>query len=148
MAGDDRGRLRRFVGRTAFILVCWVAPFVGVAHSWVAGGARPRPNVAAIVLAVFGLWIASVNAWLTFVRPLLYRWRHGSMEGLANVSIVPGIGTLFVFVSLLVAPGGDRAAAIISAIALLLDTGGLPWFLFCVWGDRSFWDAGRPGPGG
>lgn len=108
--------------------------------SWHNGTTRSRPNVVAILLAVVALLIAMYNFWLCFLRPLLYRWHHGSMEGWRFISVAPVIGTLFIFASPLVAPGGDRTAAAIGAVALLVDTGGLPWFLICILRDRTFWE--------
>ena len=32
------------------------------------------------------------------------------------------------------------APSILSLVALILDTGGIPWFVFCMWRDQFIWD--------
>jgi len=80
-----------------------------------------------------------INFHLAFIRPWLHIRRHGSMEGLRNVSGIPLIGTLLVVLGG-ISGFGDWRAATIGLIALAIDTGGLPWFLIAAWRDQSFWD--------
>jgi hypothetical protein len=90
-------------------------------------------------IAVFGLAIGILNTYLSFIRPGLYRQRHGSFEGYRFISGVPGLGTVFIIVA--GAWGfGELLTTVIGLVALALDTGGWPWFLFATWHDQSLWD--------
>jgi hypothetical protein len=62
------------------------------------------------------------------------------MEGYQFVSGAPLVGTLFVVAAGLLG-FGNLPTAVVGLLALVLDTGGLPWFLAMTWHDRSFWDA-------
>jgi hypothetical protein len=62
------------------------------------------------------------------------------MDGYRHVSGVPGLGTIFATLACVIGFGSDLAASLVIA-SLLIDTGGLPWFvLVATWGDSSFWD--------
>ena len=96
------------------------------------------------ILSVIGLAIGSfpvpcINFYLSFIRPRLHIWRHGSLEGLRNVSGVPLLGTCLIVLGGVFGFGDWRSAAI-GLVALALDTGGLPWIAIATWHDRSFWD--------
>ncbi len=86
--------------------------------------------------AVLGLF----NFHLSFVRPLLFRWRYGSLAKYRHVSGFPVFGTLLVLVGGLLGFGAVITASV-GLTAMLLDTGGPPWFLLTTWKDTSFWDA-------
>jgi hypothetical protein len=53
---------------------------------------------------------------------------------------MPLLGTLLVVLGGLVGLADWRSAAV-GLVALVLDIGGLPWFLLATWRDRSFWGA-------
>src|SRR5262245_3525559 len=115
-----------------------LAPVALLVASLGAGVAYPREGRLGLGLTVSGLLPGGFNFYLSFIRPWLYAWRHGSTEGLSHVSGIPALGTF------LVVAGGvigfcDWRAAAVGLVALALDTGGLPWFL-TTWRDRSFWD--------
>jgi hypothetical protein len=61
------------------------------------------------------------------------------MEGYRHVSGIPGLGTIFAILACAVGFGSD-VAAMLALAALVLDTGGLPWFVWATWSDKSFWD--------
>ena len=90
----------------------------------------------ALVPAAF---IAGLNFHLSFIRPLIYRLRHGSMEDYRHVSGFPMIGTLLVLIGGIVGFGA-LSSALFGLAAMLVDTGGSLWFLIATWHDRSFWD--------
>ena len=98
------------------------------------GGAR------GLSFAVLGLLLGILNAYLSMIRPCLYRLRHGSMEGYRFVSGLPLVGSVLV-----IAAGvfgfGALPTAVVGLVTLALDTGGLPWFLIATWRDGSLWDA-------
>jgi hypothetical protein len=84
--------------------------------------------------------LASLNCYLSFVRPYWFRLRHGSLEGFRNVSGIPIIGTVLGFVGT-VFGFGAIGSALIGIAAFVLDTGGSGWFVIATWRDRSLWDA-------
>jgi hypothetical protein len=86
------------------------------------------------------LFLAVLNVFLSVIRPTVYRWRRGSLDGLRNISGVPLIGTLFVVLAGFVG-FGDWRVAVAGLVALAFDIGGLPWVLVAIWRDYSFWDA-------
>ena len=93
-----------------------------------------------VALPILALPLAGLNLYLAIVRPALYRWRHGSLDGMRNVSGIPGMGTCLVIAGAVLG-FADGWAAVAGLVALALDIGGLPWFLVLTWHDRSMWDA-------
>jgi hypothetical protein len=138
--------LRTNYARRAIGVVVCSAPVALLLASLGASRASPRESGFGIGLAALGLVVASFNLYLAAVRPALYVWRHGSTRGMRNVSGMPLLGTLLVVVGGIVG-FADWRSATAGLLALVLYTGGLPWFLLATWSDRSFWDAeqnGRP----
>ena len=128
-------RLRRYGSR--FILVSLAAaPFLLVAYSLLSGR-QPDYPVLGVALVVVALAVAALNAHLSWVRPLLFRWRHGSMAEYRFISGFPVVGTVFVVLAV-VAAFGSTAVAILALLSLFLDTGGLLWFAAVVWKDPAF----------
>ncbi len=142
MGGGEAAKLAtktNWVRRAIGIAICF-APVALVLTSLTLGLLWPRESLLGVGLGAIGLLLAGFNLYLSVGRPLIYWWRHRSMEGYRFVSGFPGIGTLFVVASSIVGFSDWRAAAL-GIIALAVDTGGLPWFLVATWRDRSFWDA-------
>ncbi len=98
-----------------------------------------RKGAAWLGVMAVGLLVGSLNAYLSFLRPLLYRWRHGSMEGWRFVSVLPGVGTFVVALAGALGFGAEWTA-LLGLFVLAIDTGGLPWFLVVTWRDRGLWD--------
>ena len=96
-------------------------------------------SISGLACTLFGLFITALNAHLAFLRPLLYRRRHGSYEGMRNISGFPAIGTFVVVIGCFLAIG-HRPTAVLGLVVLTLDVGGLPWFLIATWHDRGLWD--------
>jgi hypothetical protein len=126
---------RRSVGATICIL-----PIAIAVGSIILGAVRGT------ALTPYGLYIVLLssavgvfNFCLSWVRPLLYRLLHGSWEGYHFVSGVPIVGTLIVVVGVLLS-FGHVVTASLGLLVLLIDTGGLPWFLAATWRDSSLWD--------
>lgn len=65
--------------------------------------------------------------------------RGGEKERYQFVSGLPVIGNLFTLLAVALA-FGNVGVAIVALVASLVDTCGLPWFLFCTWTDRGLWD--------
>jgi hypothetical protein len=97
-----------------------------------------RMTVGGFALAL-ALVVAAANFYLSFVRTALYHRRHGSFEGQRNISAVPLFGTVFGLLGSALG-FGSLACAVMALTVLLVDTGGLPWFVFWTWKDASFWD--------
>jgi len=92
-----------------------------------------------IGLAIGSFPVPFINFYLAFIRPWRHVRRHGSLEGLRNVSVLPVLGTLLIVFGGVTA-FGDWRSAIIGLLALALDPGGVPWIPIWTWRDRSFWD--------
>jgi hypothetical protein len=90
-------------------------------------------------LVAVGLLLAVLNTFLSVIRPTVYRWRRGSMEGFRNISGFPLVGTFLVVLAGFVG-FGDWRVATAGLVALAFDFGGLPWLLIATWRDHSFWD--------
>jgi len=119
-------------------MVIALAPFALAIFSLVAQR-QPLSATIGTISGCIALAFAALNFWLSFLRPVLWRRRHGSMDDYRFVSGLPGIGTFFAILACIVGFGG-AAPAILALVALTLDTGGIPWFVFCTWGDQSMWD--------
>jgi hypothetical protein len=133
--GLRTNHVRRGLG----IVICF-APVVLLLASLGVGLAYPQQSGIGIGLALIASLFAGLNCYLSFVRPLVYSCRHGSTNGMRNISGLPGLGTFFVVASGIIGFADWRSAAV-GLAALFFDTGGLPWFLLVTWRDRSLWDA-------
>ncbi len=130
--------------RTVGIVFC-LSPVVLLLGSGLRGFLGPSREVWGIsavfgfALALIGLWFGMLNAYLSWVRPTLHVWRQSSMDGFRNISGLPLVGTLFAVVAAIIDFGG-LSSTLTGLATLVLDTGGLPWFLISTWQDRSLWD--------
>ena len=61
------------------------------------------------------------------------------MKDYRYVSGLPAIGTILAIAAVLIGFGHPLPAFIALAV-LLIDSGGLPWFIIWTWRDRSLWD--------
>ena len=146
MSDLEAPRKWNYCRRAVGVVVCLALFGLPVASLWVGpptSELAPKVflilSIPGLVCALLGLPVTLLNAHLEFLRPYLYRRRHGSLEGMRNVSGVPGIGTFAVFIGCLIA-FGHRQTAAIGLCVLALDVGGLPWFLILTWRDQGFWD--------
>ena len=101
----------------------------------------PRRQTWWVGLVPLGLAaaIGSLNLYLSWIRPWIYRRRHHSLEGYRHSSGVPAFGTILVTLALLTSAGSKPIAAV-ALLVLTIDTGGLPWFLVQTWRDDSLWN--------
>ena len=134
-SGDQPGW--NYWRRAAGVAVC-LAPVVLLAVSLVTGQ-QWRDDAMGFGMVVCAFPVAILNFHLSFVRPALYRWRRGPMEGYRHISGFALFGNLLVVIGGVLGFGDWRAASA-GLVALALDTGGLPWFLFTTWHDHSLWD--------
>lgn len=125
--------VRRFIG-----VALASAPLVLVLSSIASGEVSKHPSRLAMGLAAAALAVALFNIWLAFGRPLYLRWRHPHSK-FRHVSGIPAVGTvLAVFASLI--GFGMFGPSMLALAAVVLDIGGLPWFVVWAWRDKSLWD--------
>lgn len=126
-----RRSLGVLLAATPFLL--FIASIVyGVVHDT---GSRWTAIAATGIAAFF----AALNFYCSFIRPFLYRCRHGSMDGFRFVSPFPIFGTVFAVIATVAGFGAIGTAAVCLA-ATAFDTGAGHWFVYCTWRDRSCWD--------
>ncbi len=103
---------------------------------------RPsRPMFAGTVPLAFAGVIATLNLYLSFIRPRLYYRRIRSMDGYRNVSGIPMVSWLGLIAALVVGWGAS-GTSLLGLLFCFLDTGGPVWFVIWTWRDRSLWDSG------
>jgi hypothetical protein len=126
---------RRAIG----IIIC-TAPLALLITSICYGLTQERgTRITGIVFVGLSVLIGAFNWYFSFIRPHLYQIKQGSMNGYRFVSGIPIVGTIFVMIG--GTDGfGSLPTALLGLIAVILDTGGLLWFLFATWQDSSFWD--------
>jgi hypothetical protein len=124
--------------RALGIVICFF-PVALLAVSASVGLVYPRESAIGIGFAVAGLLVAGLNLYLAMVRPALHFWRHRSRSDYQHISGLPLIGTLLVVVGGIIGFCDWRVAAL-GTLVLVLDFGGLPWFLVATWRDRWLWD--------
>lgn len=138
MHADKVEPLRNYRRRSLGVAIC-LSP-VGVAVASIVYGAMRGTGLTGwLGLVLFAALFAALNLHLSFTRPLLYRWRHGSMAGYRHVSGFPLVGTFFVVAGVLLG-FGDMVTASVGLGVLLADTGSPVWFLIMTWKDSSLWD--------
>ena len=94
-----------------------------------------RESKYGLGMVVVAIMLGVLNLYLAMIRPALFQRR----PGYRNISGFPVIGTLLVIAGIVCA-FGNVPAGILAIVAVLLDTGGLPWFLLWTWHDYSLWD--------
>lgn len=95
-----------------------------------------------MALVVLGLIVATMNFFLSFIRPLCHLFLGGSKDDYRQASGAPLVGNVLVCLGLL-AGFGAIVPTTIAGFATLIDTGGLPWFLAATWRSRDLWDDKR-----
>lgn len=132
-------RAKNYLRRTAGAAICLtpaVAPTASLAYGLVDHKSR---TIASIIFVSLAAVFAACSFYLSFGRPLLFRLRHGTLEGYRFVSGIPVIGNILALIGIALGFGAiDTAFCAIIVVAL--DTAGLPWFLVATWRDVSLWD--------
>lgn len=95
-----------------------------------------RQLAAGIVVYGLGALVCVLNAYLSFVRPALTRG-NAAADRPRHVSGVPLIGAI-VILGLFLLPRSN-GLSIVTAMLVLVDTGGLSWLVASTWRDGSFW---------
>jgi hypothetical protein len=129
-------RRTNYVRRTAGLIICLAPISLAVASLF---GRPAQASLLVLLPLAFAAWVGLLNFHLAFVRPWLFKRRHGSLEDCRFISGLPMIATLVVVLTVL-ADFGVRAVAVAALAILAVDTGGLPWFLITTWRQRELWD--------
>ncbi len=79
------------------------------------------------ILMGLAVIVSATNSYFSFIRPLLFRHR----PGYKHESGCPMVGSFFNIGATLVGFGSKRLA-IVGLIAMVFDTGGLPWLAYVV----------------
>ena len=127
------GYFRRGLGILLFVI-----PFALASASVIVHPFSPY-RIVAVAIGCLALMISILNFWLSFLRPLLWERKHRGTKDYRYVSGLPAIGTILAVVTVLVG-FGHPTPAIIAFVVLLIDSGGLPWFVVWTWRDCSLWD--------
>jgi len=126
---------KRIFGTTAAL-----APLILLIVSIVFGVLKQRQsNSVGIGCMVAAFAVALINFYLSFVRPLFFRFRNGSMNNFRFISGIPIVGTILIVLGALFGFGSVGVGAI-GLLPVALDTGGSGWFLIATWKDGSLWE--------
>lgn len=94
---------------------------------------------AGLVVTLLALALGGVNFYLAFLRESLYARSKESLDDYRRVSVIPVVGTLMVMAGAVVGSGSALCAAL-GLLAVVLDAGGIPWFVVFTWKDTTLWD--------
>lgn len=121
-----------------------LSPFALVAASLLRSDGEPSTALW-MLPAALGLLCAISNLWRAMLARLWWKLIGRSGGGYA-ASGPPLIGTACAVLSCLFAYG-STVPALVALLVLVIDLGGLPWFVIATWRDRSFWDEPADGLG-
>jgi hypothetical protein len=102
--------------------------------------AAPHFPMVALALLTLSLLIGFMNFYLSFLRPHLWERKHGSMNDYRFVSGFPAFATVGACGAIFAGYGSSMIAGL-AILILLIDAGGLPWFVATTWHDESLWGA-------
>ena len=114
------------------------SPFALVLHSMATTTLSTSFSWTALGLATLALVFALFNIWLAFGRPLYLSWRHPQREH-RHVSGIPVVGNVIAVMAVIVG-SGTLGTSLLALLAILVDIGGLPWFVIFTWRDQSLWE--------
>ncbi len=89
--------------------------------------------------AVLALLIGGLNFHLSFIRPAIYQRRHQTLDGYRFISVYALVGNVLAMLAISYGYGAV-GTSVVALIAVCIDTGGLPWFIYGTWRDESMWD--------
>lgn len=118
----------------AAVIIPILAAITSLLSKWSTGY-----NGIAVKVGLVGYIFVFINFWVSIPRPLLWRWRHGDMEGYRFVSVLPIFGTVLGIATCLIG-FGHALPALMALGILLFDFGGSIAFVWSTWQDQSFWD--------
>jgi hypothetical protein len=124
--------------RVIGIVICFAPVAVGL---WSLCHALAHPEIPkwrVSLIGGFALVVVVFNLHTSYFRALLYRWRHGRMDGFRFASGMPLIGTIFILIESILG-FGSLYTSLLVLLAYVLDTGGFPWLLVMTWRDDGVW---------
>jgi hypothetical protein len=133
MADYRKSYMKRSLG-----LLTAVTPFAFAAASIILKTSPFLPRIAWGFL-ILSMLIGVLNFYLSFLRPLFWQKKHGSMRDYRFISGLPVIATLGACVAILTGFGSAIIAGL-AIVVLAIDAGGFPWFVAATWSDQSLWD--------
>lgn len=137
---DPPGRHHLTYSRRVLGLAVCLSPLLLLVASLTYGLAGSADRDAGLGWMLAAASLGMVNFYLSWLRPTIYRLRHGSYDFYRHVSGIPIVGTILVVVGGLVGFGGV-VSAFVGIAVMLIDTGGSFWLLLATREDSSFWDA-------
>ncbi len=128
---------RRSSLKRCFGILIGMAPIALAVASLLSDAKSVAPAQALGMSGIFAL-LAALNLWLSFGRPGLWKLRHGTLDGYRHASGVPVLSTIFGILACCLGFGAAVPSAAV-LLALMADTGGLPWLVVATWHDESMW---------
>lgn len=83
------------------------------------------------ILMGIGSFITAINFYLSFLRFPVHLACGGSRETYQHISGFPLVGSLLLWISILLLPSATLAWC--AAAVSTLDTGGIHWFVYALW---------------
>jgi hypothetical protein len=130
------------VRRCLLAIVFLILPLALLFGSFAYGLVRPRDTGIGLWCMLPASLIALLNVYLSWIRPAIHFLVQGSMTRYRFASGIPAIGTFLILTGGLLG-FGNRTTALTGIVLLLLDTGGLPWFVVATLNDRSCFGEGK-----
>ncbi|MHB0945944.1 MAG: hypothetical protein ACYC3B_02115 [Sedimentisphaerales bacterium] len=84
-----------------------------------------------ILLAVFAIYLSLTNIYFCFIRPWLYKKKHGNFDGYQNISGIPMVGGITVLFSALLLPS-SYLIGLLLLFVYFTDVGGIPCFFYMI----------------
>lgn len=95
--------------------------------------------LSAMIVGSFGILVGLMNLWVSTVRPSLWMRRHQNMNGYKHGSVLSGLGTILGLACCSLG-FGSLTPTLMATFVFIVDLGGVPWFIYATWQDKSFWD--------
>ena len=95
-------------------------------------------STTGIVIFVLGAVVSVTNMYTSFLRYPVHLLLGKSRDSYKHVSGLPLLGGLVLIGAWLLPQGLWLSTA--TALLMLLDTGGISWFVVTIWSDPSFWE--------
>ena len=87
-------------------------------------------TVVGVTFSLLATAVTGLNFYLSIIAPWMHQRQHGNMQNYSNISGIPAIGGFFIFCAGALLPSSIAVGTFLLTL-YTLDTGGLPWFLYC-----------------
>ena len=123
-----------FVFLTISLVVVIATPYMVVKNHFLTGEIEQYSRVSSVIghviLALLSL-VVITNIYLFFIRPWRYKVKHGSLNNYQNISGIPLVGTVLVFLAALFLPPSITYGVVLMFL-FLADVGGLHYGFFVI----------------